>query len=314
MNKTRIDWTNMVWNPVRGCKRVSEGCEHCYAERQARRFFGHLVRKTQNGSTWGGNVDYDQNTLLSPLRRKKPVRIFVDSMGDLFFEEVSDQQIDMVFGAMAACPQHTFMVLTKRPDRMLAWATRNNAQAYIEGARRECLRIVHGDPYHGATYQESLGWTTNLNVWNRWPLPNVWLGVSAENQARANERIPQLLRTPGAVRFVSCEPLLGPIDLTAVPLPDGDTLGEGLFSHDTGTGLDWVIVGGETGPGARPMHPDWARSLRDQAFAAKTPFFFKHWGEWLPEQHWNQDAQHQKQRIMDGKTWDELPGAQAATT
>lgn len=252
-DKTLIEWADATWNPIVGCSVVSPGCTNCYAMKLAHRF--NLVAGsiywglTHDGaSVWNGAVSFNDKVLNQPLSWKRPRRIFVNSMGDLFHDNVPDDWIDRVFAVMALAPQHTFLVLTKRAPRMRRYITAIGRTACIA---TEVLRIDRDQPL------ELL----------RWPLPNVWLGVSAEDQARADERIPRLLETPAAKRFVSCEPLLGPIHLARFNLP---------------CTLDWVIAGGESGAGARPMHPDWARGLRDQCAAAGVPFFFKQWGEWAP--------------------------------
>jgi protein gp37 len=232
---TGIEWADATWNPVVGCSIVSPGCMH-YA-------------------VWTGKVALAPDHILTqPMKWKRPRRVFVNSMGDLFHESVPDAWIDRVFAAMALCPQHTFLVLTKRSARM---------RAYIDAA-------AHGER-------------------DQWPLANVWLGVSAEDQQRADERIPDLLATPAAKRFVSCEPLLGPISLRWLAAFPENAPTTAMKPGAAGTNeldglrrLDWIIAGGESGPGARPLHPDWARGLRDQCVAARVPFFFKQWGEWLP--------------------------------
>jgi protein gp37 len=211
------------------------------------------------------------------LRWRQPRRIFVNSMSDLFHEDVPDEFIDQVFAVMALCPQHTFQVLTKRAQRMRGYMTASSRPAALDVA---------------------LGWAVGVANRSRkcvvqpnapggvedWPLPNVWLGVSVENQQYADERIPLLLQTPAAVRFLSVEPMLGPVDLTQWTSGCRSAEGhEDCVACSQGKrldGLDWVIVGGESGAGARPMHPDWARSIRDQCTAAGVPFFFKQWGEW----------------------------------
>ncbi len=232
---TKIDWADEVWNPTVGCEKVSPGCAHCYAEKWAARLagMGQDVYKdviNEHGQ-WNHIVFMLPKRLDIPARWKKPRRIFVDSMSDLFHPGVTDWFIKQVFGVMEANPQHTFMVLTKRAQRM------------------SLLDLPE--------------------------LPNVWLGVSVENQAVADERLPWLMMTPAGMRFVSCEPLLGPVDLFA---HTGETEPIDPYPQK----LDWVICGGESGPGARPMHPDWARSIRDQCQDAGVPFFFKQWGEWWP--------------------------------
>lgn len=252
-DKTNIEWTDATWNPIRGCTRVSEGCRHCYAETVAARFSGPgqpyeglAEFVTRPGSArearWTGKVAVVETLMDWPLRKRKPLRIFVNSMSDLFHEAVPDEVVDKVFRVMSMARKHTFQVLTKRPERMRRYLTHEAVQGRIS--------------YQGRAI---------------WPLPNVWLGVSVEDQATADARIPILLDTPAAVPWISAEPLLGPLDLTQ-------------YFHapiDSRRGLAWVVVGGESGPGARPMHPDWARSLRDQC--AAVPFFFKQWGEWLDE-------------------------------
>ncbi len=234
---TGIEWTDETWNPVTGCTKVSPGCAHCYAEGVARRL-------------WRGRpfaeVRCHEDRLTQPLHWRRPRRVFVGSMSDLFHEAVPDKFIDQVFAVMARCPGHAFQVLTKRPERMRNYI---GTPTPSELKRRWMLA---GDTF--AVPQP--------------PPPNVWLGVSVENQAAADERVPQLLDTPAAVRFASCEPLLGPVDLTWLDAPKGDgyachrdALG-GRAGRDYQCGwdqpdeiglpsLDWVIVGGESGPGAR---------------------------------------------------------------
>jgi protein gp37 len=288
-DRTAIEWTDATWNPLRGCTRVSEGCKNCYAEIMAARFskpgqWGHglatMARVHHTGKIdhrWTGKVILVEDHLDQPLRWKKPRRIFVNSTSDLFHESVPDDWIDRIFAVMALAPQHTFQVLTKRPER---------ARAYLSNPDRRRASATHAALWH-ATGK----WNMPDDISLLWPLPNVWLGTSIEDQATADARIPHLLETPAAVRFVSAEPLLGPVDLTEVAhhRPDlrafviYDALrGYGGFQGNRMNRLDWVIVGGESGPGARPMHPDWARSLRDQCQAAGVAFFFKQWGEWAP--------------------------------
>ena len=279
---SKIEWTDASWNPIRArnlktgkigwhCEHASEGCRNCYAETMNRRLGTGLDFKP--GHRPDIEIFLDEKMLLEPLRWKKPRMIFVGSMTDLFADFVKDEWIDRVFAVMALCPQHTFQVLTKRAERMRAYCTTIDVAA----------RIVLASPSIPQVGREVM-------IFNAiWPLPNVWLGVSAEDQARADERIPLLLQMPAARRFVSLEPLLGPIDLAQL----GDhTMTINAFTGEashllgmrdrTAGALDWVIVGGESGPHARPMHPDWARSLRDQCATAGVPFFFKQWGEWAP--------------------------------
>lgn len=253
--KTDIEWTDTTWNPVRGCSLVSAGCTNCYAMKQAHRFSGKgkpyegLTEIGPQGPRWTGKLRLVPEALEEPLHWKQPRRIFVNSMSDLFHEDVPHSFIVSVFSHMEAAPQHTFQILTKRPARMLE--------------------------------QFRCGLSAKFPV-----LPNVHLGVSIEDQRTADERIPILLETPAAVRFISAEPLLGPLDLENLNVK-GDLLDartgelrgkESGCIADEGVSLDWVIVGGESGPGARPCDLAWIRSIKDQCQAAKVPVFFKQGG------------------------------------
>lgn len=295
--KTKIEWTDKSWNPVVGCSVVSPGCTNCYAMRFAgarlqhtpggRHYVG-LTRKSKAGPVWTGKLALaPEKTLLAPLRWKQPAMIFVNSMGDLFHEDCPDEWIDRVFAVMALCPQHTFQVLTKRADRMRDYCTDPERMFNIAGHSQEWPAFQDAIQ-HIPIFERTISGRC---------FPNVWLGVSAEDQARADERIPDLLQTPAAMRFVSAEPLLGPINLQRISLGSSEATFHGhpeikraAFFMDATRGvnkgaipaLDWIIVGGESGCDARPMHPDWARSIRDQCAAASVPFFFKQWGEWLP--------------------------------
>lgn len=270
---SKIEWTGRSWNPIVGCSVVSPGCTNCYAMKMAARLermqpggpYDGTTQSSKAGPVWTGKVALaPEKTLTAPLRRKKPTVYFVNSMGDLFHEAVPDDWIDRVFAIISLAPQHTFQVLTKRSARM-----------------REYMAFK---PEGGAARRLFLN--SNLDEVT-WPPPNVWLGVSAERQEEADVRIPDLLATPAAVRFVSVEPLLGAIDLRSWLGCKG--LGEGcscteLCPEAEGElpSLDWVIAGGESGLNARPMHPAWARALRDQCASAGVPFFFKQWGAWGP--------------------------------
>ena len=335
--KTDIAWTDRTWNPVRGCTRVSPGCERCYAEGIAYRFSGPgkpfegLARKVNGHPQWTGVVRTVESALLEPLSWRpitepcepclgsgsdptgadhiacgwcrgkgtvtRGLRVFVNSMSDLFHEDVPDEFIDKVFAVMASS-RHTFQILTKRPERM---------RAYIEG-------FVDARGNHASR---------RLGCELRWPLPNVWLGVSVENQKYADERIPLLLQTPAVVRFISAEPLLGPIRFADVP----------GFNKAGSAGVEmlrrfWVIVGGESGAKARPMDLAWARSIVQQCKAASVAVFVKQAGAFplVPagrQTHWDyrfvkrpegeqfveHDGEHWRMRLLDKKGGDieELP-------
>jgi protein gp37 len=278
-DNTKIEWTDATWNPIRGCTRVSEGCRNCYAEVMAARFsdpgqWGHGLAKRvtlPDGSTdhrWTGEMRLIDSALDLPLRWTRPRRIFVNSTSDLFHEAVPDEWIDRVFAVMALAPQHTFQVLTKRPERMRAYLGSIDAEFHAspddlnERFGEQCVQLS-GDPCASGWFEDHVDW----------PLSNVWLGTSVEDQAAADARIPHLLETPASVRFISAEPLLGPVDLTSMKRSGGTGLMRPLDGRFRT--LDWIIVGGESGPGARPIDPDWARSLRDQCAASGVAFFMK---------------------------------------
>ncbi|MFF1284396.1 DUF5131 family protein [Streptomyces sp. NPDC058299] len=386
---TKIEWTRgpdgspgKTWSPLIGCDRVSPGCDRCYAITTANIRSAHpnpkvavpftgTVQRTAAGLDWTGRVNLLEDRLTEPLRWRKPYRVFVNSLSDLFHREVPSDFIAQVFAVMALTPRHTYQVLTKRHARMQNLL---NSEAFHTQVLAWAARLQ--DDTHPMP-----SWDVGTRQLTAWPLPNVWLGVSVEDQKRANLRVPALLDTPAAVRFVSAEPLLGPVDLTTWmppvgPMPteeapatwaewtwpdwvpaqvreqiedswssrwglgprhwirdmhdqgapafgarltmddgfsstppqvtgrfvycwgnigrlalDDDPTGRGrAFAYTSfgwnayrqTRGIDWVIVGGESGPGARPMHADWARSLRDQAVAARAAFLFKQWGEWGP--------------------------------
>lgn len=325
-DNTKIEWSDATWNPVTGCTEVSPGCDHCYAKTFAERWRGVPGHHFEHGF----DLTLRPERLDQPLRWKKPRRIFVNSMSDLFHDQVPAEYIAKVFAVMSQAPQHTFQVLTKRHGRMRALLASEHFQT---DAHSRAIDLVQS-----LTAEHEF----------RWPLPNVWLGVSVEDQRWAGIRIPALLDTPAAVRFLSCEPLLGPVNIRTAVRATGRQYGCGGQHHGIGTREcprelhhhhdercrmpmpDWVIVGGESGPGARPMHPDWARSLRDQCSAAGVPFVFKQWGEWVPggfasgralkpnEQLLGAPGDDRRRimvrlgkgragRHLDGRTWDEFP-------
>jgi protein gp37 len=301
---------------VRGCARVSPGCEHCYAERQAHRFSGFgqpyegLTVLGKHGPRWTGTARFVPEMLDAPLRWSKPRRVFVNSMSDLFHEDITNGQILRVFDVMRDARQHTFQILTKRPARMLEWFRRwSDLTGEINDAKLvggpEEQRKAHPSPRGQmfAEYLETLGeapphgcawptfdWMQGMRWWpTEMRLPNVHLGVSCEDQQRADERIPLLLECPAAVRFVSLEPLLGPIDFTIrgsrVEGWDEDWKYDTLRGRERASPRDddepnsarlsWAIIGSESGPGARPMRIEWARSIVQQCRDAGVPVFTK---------------------------------------
>jgi protein gp37 len=295
---TSIEWADKVWNPVTGCNKVSQGCKNCYAKTlHDMRHKAYLAgaKLPKQYAVPFETVQLHPDRLDDPLHWRKPARIFVNSMSDLFHPNVPDEFIDEIFGIMELCTWHTFMVLTKRPERMLK-LTKGTESFFPE---------------------------------------NVWLGVSVEDQKAADERIPLLLQTPAEVRFVSCEPLLGEVDLNIGVCPECGGCGEtswhyfqddGMDTCDAcgGNGtavdkLDWVIVGGESGPGARPMHPKWALDIRNQCVEAGVPLFFKQWGEWklirdagedpMPENErlWERVGKKAAGRLLGGREWSDFP-------
>lgn len=331
-----IEWCTATWNFLIGCTKKSAGCMHCYAIRVAWRMmhnpnpkvakkFAGTVKRGSNGElNWTGRINFDEDVLSQPLKWRLPRRIFVNSLSDFFHPNVKDEWIDAAFGVMARCPQHTFQVLTKHPERAVeyfkSWMTST-------GTRERILNICE----HAQI--------APVNLKKNWPLPNVQIIASVEDQPTANERIPWLLEIPAAVRGLSVEPLLGPISLAQYHKEEG----HGTYSTWLDY-LDWVIVGGESGPDARPMHPTWTRNLRNQCVSAGVPFFFKQHGAWIeaePElshgiivkpdgerigcsyaspaelkalrasgavlmSHVGKKAAG---RLLDGRTWDEFPKA-----
>jgi protein gp37 len=272
---TGIEWTDETWNPVVGCNQVSPGCAKCYAkELHDKRHKAYLAGKRmlpQYAQPFEV-VQLKPERFEAPLHWRKPRRVFVNSVSDLFHYDVPDTFLDRVFAVMQASPGHTFQVLTKRPERM---------REYIAGAELRvaatCEEIAHEHEWCHAHDDRP------------WPLSNVWLGASVENQRFADERIPLLLQTPAAVRFLSCEPLLGPVDLTCIGEFEDDSdyrlnglTGEerypGSVRRGILPGVDWVIVGGESGSKARPMALQWPRSILKQCQATGVACFVKQLG------------------------------------
>jgi protein gp37 len=322
---SRIEWTEATWNPILGCTKVSPGCDHCYAITQATiragsphpkvaEAFAGLTERTDAGMDWTSRVNLLPERLMQPVKCRKPKRWFVNSLADMFHDDVPDKFIAEVFAVMAWAGWHTFQLLTKRHGRLRSLM---NDPAFVELVRR-AYRALYGA---GAPARDI-----------EWPLPNVWIGVSAEDQHWAATRVHALLQTPAAVRWVSAEPLLGPIDLRNlkarngalidalcgdVKSPDGE-----IYAACPGS-VSWVVAGGESGPGARPMQPDWARALRDQCRDAGVAFLFKQWGahRWVAGSRWDEETQcwidhgavpqrvpkKLAGRTLDGRTWDEYP-------
>jgi protein gp37 len=264
-----IEWTDATWNPTTGCTKVSPACANCYIERtppfriRGRKFVkGHIP------------LEFHENRLDVPLKKREPTIYFVNSLSDLFHEDVPDEFLHRVYHTMETAHWHTFQVLTKRPERM---------RTYLD--------------WRYGPVPASRG---------RLPSRHIWHGVSAENQRMAEERIPQLLRTLSSIRFISAEPLLSPVDLTNLSLGHRDSIHALNGWHDCGywsgrrylSKLDWVIVGGESGPNLRPTNPEWVRSIRDQCVAAGVPFFFKQWGG---------KTAKAGGRTLDGREWSEMP-------
>lgn len=319
---THIEWTDATWNPVTGCTRVSPGCVNCYIDWappfrvEGRHFTDRDGNRSHAiGATTGVRLHPDR--LDWPLRKRswRGKRVFVCSLADLFHDDVPDEYIARVFAVMALTPEVTYQVLTKRPARMRA--------------------LLASGTFAGMVWRD----VDDLS----WPLPNVWLGVTVEDQERADQRIPILLDTPAAVRWLSCEPLLGRVALGTCRRHRNGSI------HDNGYGecadchvldgwegkyrrIDWVVAGGESGPGARPMHPDWARSLRDQCAAAGVPYLFKQWGDLVTEEQAPEDitlpavswrhlgddqppvwrvGKKRAGRLLDGVQHDGYPGGEA---
>lgn len=309
MAETSIEWTERSWNPIVGCSIVSPGCTNCYAMGMADRFKDvyrgrkwagmpaeAMTRRINGKAVWTGQLTLAPDHILTePLRRRKPTTYFVNSMGDLFHENTPEEWIDLVIAIMALCPQHTFQILTKRGDRMRKHMSPTTSIPMLGRLPLERIHLAAAGDIDGENklFEELKrhGNLYSLYCSVPWPLPNVWLGVSAEDQKRADERIPELLATPAAVRFVSAEPLLGWISFDRLKVADDqlyDALAgvylhaDGTYRDEGGPKLDLIIAGGESGRGARPMHADWPREIRNACEKSGTAFFFKQWGDFLP--------------------------------
>lgn len=320
---TKIEWTNLLpgykgetWNPFPGCNKVSPACDHCWAERMANRLAAnpktaHIYKELITDGKWNGNVrkltykafelgdGYKYPEIYDPIRWRKARLVAVNLMGDSFHEKMSDWQIDLMMGIAVLNPKHIFQFLTKRSERL---------KDYFSTPKDELIERWGKAVWNiGLCEDEAAAYCYVCNrLDHEWPAKNIWIGVSVENQEQASKRIPDLLEIPAAVRFISAEPMLGPISLDFSTTNfihntlTGEFLCEGMNETCISTKIDWVICGGESGPKARPMHPDWVKSLRDQCKSAGTPFFFKQWGEWIPE-HKPKDGE--PTCIVCGCTW-----------
>jgi protein gp37 len=296
-DKSAIEWTDATWNPTTGCDRVSPGCDNCYALTLAARLKAMGQARYQNDgdprtSGPGFALTLHPDSLDLPLRWTRPRMVFVNSMSDLFHPRVPDDYIARVFAAMARTPRHTYQILTKRPPRMRALLNSPNWRGTVAGHVRAALPDQPLSAFDEMTMPFVGGE----------PLRNVWGGVSVEDQERADQRIGYLMDTPLRVRWLSMEPLLGPVELPEfVVAGSPDCPCES--GRDCPPNVDWVVVGGESGPGHRTVEPRWVRSIRDQCLMGGIPFFFKQWGGIRPKSGG---------RELDGHTWDQLPLAAAA--
>ncbi len=290
MSKSKIEWCTDTWNPIYGCTPISPGCENCYAKNWHDRF--------KDGDF---SVILKPEKLLEPLKAKKPKRYFVGSMTDIFHDDVPDEFLDKMFAVMAMAANHTFMVLTKRPERKKAYfdyIDRDEAIGSEEMLMAEAMGEKFKGNFRGPTHR-------------RLPIPNIWLGVTAENQEQADKRIPILLETPAAYRFVSVEPMLGSVDLDYLSLGvvklDALAGNKGIFRPFGGENnkLDWVICGGESGRGSRSLRSDLVRKLRNQCKKTNTPFFFKQWGEF--DELGKRVGKKAAGRLLDGEEVMEWP-------
>lgn len=314
-DRSKIEWTEASWNTVYGCDKVSPACAHCYIERTPPYRMRGL--RFERGSIPVQLLD-DSKRMFQPIRWKKPRRIFVNSLGDTFHDDVPDEYIAMIFAVMAAAPQHTFQVLTKRAERMHDLLISPAFQRLVDTTWENLNGREPGDP----------------PLETIWPLDNVWLGVTAENQRWLDQRIPYLLDTPAVIYWLSIEPMCGPIDLKprmnrnqCLRCGEVHIGGVLLYDHEARThGIDWVVVGGESGPGARPMNPVWERQVRQQCAAAGVAYFFKQHGEWAPAsmlpiqpptvlQYMFSDGTEMLRvgrriagRLVDGQEWNQYPG------
>lgn len=268
---TKIQWTNETWNPIIGCNKVSEGCTNCYAEKMAFRLanmewnddgreLNYCKVIDPDTKQWNRKTHFVEEALTKPLKWIKPKMIFVVSMGDLFHESASFKWIDSVFSVMSDYDHHTYQILTKRPQRVLDY----------------------------------FSWKWEQTPFPWFPKNNIWFGVSCENQKTADERIPLLLKIPGHIRYLSCEPLLGDLNLDKYLIKNSNDV-------RIGKPIDWIILGGESGHKARPMNPEWVYNIMDQCKFYDIPFFFKQWGEWHESDLQDNNGKYRTHLFSNGK-------------
>jgi protein gp37 len=285
----RVAWADATWDPVRGCSRKSAACVNCYAETetalnaQAGGWGEGFASVTPDGLKWTGKVGIHEDRLLMPLGLAESSRIFVNAYADVFHEEMTDAMIDRVFAVMAAAPQHAYVILTKRQKKMQAYMADPATPGRVAAAAT-------------ALASQGLGHRTQAGSW---PPANVWLGVTTENQKEAERRVPTLLQTPAAVRFIAAEPLLSAVELKPEWLPHAGA---------EGPTIDWVMGGGESGPNARPIELGWVRALRDQCARTGTPFYWNDWGTAMPGGQMPKDgASAAANRYLDGTLHEAFP-------
>ena len=329
-----VDWFDATWNPTAGCSLYSAGCEHCYAMRIAAQLarmggktgsrYTGLTTPERSGPTWTGEMRVAEDLLGWPLLRRRPRRIAVNPMSELFHENLPTQTIDLLHAVMRAAHWHQFLVLTKRSERMRAYYSDPETPDRIAD-KSALLSSLMASTGRRRPSSRMIERTSPAERREFWPLPNLWLGVSVEDQDRMT-RISDLLQTDAALRWVCFEPLIGRVEPEAVPVADRlvDAF-RGTHYIVDGRGrsvavdapawppLDWVVAGGEIGVGARPMQASWVHSLRDKCVSAGVPFFFRQWGEWAPGsggpsgETMARVGKRSAGRLLDGRTWDQTP-------
>jgi protein gp37 len=335
-----VDWFDATWNPTAGCSQYSPGCDHCYAMRIAAQLarmggktgarYTGLTTPERSGPVWTGEMRVAEDLLGWPILRRQPRRIAINTMSELFHENLATESIDLLHAVMRAAHWHQFLVLTKRTERMRAYY--NDPETPDRIAEKSALlsSLITSGGRRGRSPRR-LERTRPRERREPWPLPNLWLGVSVEDQARI-ARVGDLLQTLAAVRWVCFEPLLDRVEPEAIPVADRyfDVF-QGIHYIVDGRGrrvpvegpawppLDWVVAGGEIGVGARLMQPNWVRSLRDKCISANVPFFFRQWGEWAPRsgdppgETMRRVGKRSAGRLLDGRTWDQTPARRRAS-